>query len=77
MLNVYIPIGCFCPGSISGATATVVPGVSAATSFARLYCRQNRFPEAREVLDPTIAEVAEGNDFSDVVAAQKPLSEIA
>ncbi len=74
MLNVYIPIGCFCPGSISGATVTVVPGVSAATSFARLYCRQNRFPEAREVLDPAIAE---SNDFSDVVAARKPLSDIA
>ncbi len=65
MLNVYIPIGCFCPGSISVATATVVPGVSAATSFARLYCRQSRFPEAREVLDPAaIAEIAESNDFS-------------
>ncbi len=55
----------------------VVPGVSAATSLARLYCRQNRFPEAREVLDPAIAEIAEGNDFSDVVAAQKPISDIA
>ncbi len=55
----------------------VVPGVSAAASFARLYYRQNRFPEAREVLDPAIAEIAEGNDFSDVVAAQKPLSDIA
>ncbi len=77
MLNVYIPIGCFCPGSISGATVTVAPGVSAATSFARLYYRQNRFPEAREVLDPAIAEIAESNDFSDVVAAQKPLSDIA
>ncbi len=77
MLNVYIPIGCFCPGSISGATATVVPGVSAATLFSRLYCRQNRFPEARDVLDPAIAEIAEGNKFSNVVAAQKPLSDIA
>jgi hypothetical protein len=54
-----------------------VPGVSAATSFARLYCRQHRFSEAREVLDPAIAEIAEGNDFSDVVAARKPLSDIA
>ncbi len=62
---------------LSGATATVVPGVSAATSFARLYCRQNRLPEAREVLAPAIAEIAEGNDFSDVVAAREPLSDIA
>ncbi len=62
---------------LSGATARFVPGVSAATSFARLYCRQNRFPEAREVLDPAIGEIAEGNDFSDVVAARKPLSDIA
>ncbi len=62
---------------LSGTTATVVTGVSAATSFARLYCRQNRFPEAREVLDPAIVEIAEGNDFSDVVAARKPLSDIA
>ena len=62
---------------LSGATATVVPGVSAATSFARLYCRQNRFPEAREVLTPAIAEIADGNDFSDAVAARKPLSDIA
>jgi len=36
-----------------------------------------RFSEAREVLDPAIAEIAEGNDFSDVVAARKPLSDIA
>ncbi len=65
---------------LSGATARSVPGVSAATSFARLYYRQNRFPEAREVLDPAIAEIAEnaeGNDFSDVFAARKPLSDIA
>ena len=61
----------------SGATATVMPGVGAATSFARLYCRQNRLPEARDVLAPAIAESAEGNDFSDVVAARKPLSEIS
>jgi hypothetical protein len=77
MLNVYIPIGCFCPSSISGATATVEPGVSAATSFSRLYCRQNRFPEARDVLDPAISEIAEGNKISNVGAAQKPLSDVA
>ncbi len=55
----------------------VVPGVSAATSFAHLYYLQNRLPEAHEVLAPAIAEIAEGNDFSDVVAARKPLSDIA
>ena len=67
----------FCPGSISGATATVVPGVSAVTSFSRLYCRQIRFPEARDVFDLAIAEIAEANEFSNLVAAQKPLSDIA
>lgn len=49
---------------LSGATATVVRGVSAATSFARLYYRQYWLPEAREVLAPAAAEIAEGNDCS-------------
>ncbi len=50
-------------------------GVGAATSFARLYCRAHRLPEARGVL--AIAESAEGNDFSPAVAARKPLSDIS
>ena len=61
---------------LSGAAVTDVLVVSAATSFERLFCRQNRLPEEREVLAPAFAEIAEGNDFSNVVAARKPLPEI-
>ena len=63
---------------LSGAAVTdvLVTDVSAATSFERLFCRQNRLPEEREVLAPAFAEIAEGNDFSNVVAARKPLPEI-